>query len=226
MLLSEPGDQARWKTLLRLLLAIPNWIVLWVLEIAVFFVTIAMWFVALFTARVPTSLWEFSTGVLKWNARTSAFTYFLTDRYPPFELGDADYPVSVSFGGRPDRFNRLSVLFRAVLLIPAWIVVVVFTYGVGVFSIVAWVLTLVIGRCPRPLYLVSAAWLRYSLRFDAFALLLTSEYPSRPLGDPPLGYGPASLEHGDIVLTGGAKALGVIEIVVGVIAYFGIPRRY
>lgn len=226
LLLPEPGHQARWKTLFRALLVIPNFVVLFLLEIAQAFVTIAMWFVALFTAQVPPSLWEFSTSVLKWNARTNAFTYFLTDRYPPFRLGDADFPVSVSVGGPPDRFNRFSVLFRVVLLIPAWIVVVVFTEGVGVFSIVAWLLTLIMGRCPRPMYLVNAAWLRYTLRFYAFAFLLTTEYPSRPLGDPPLDYGPASLENGDIVLAGGAKALGVIEIVVGVIAYFGLPKHY
>lgn len=226
LLLPEPGHQARWKTLLRLLLVLPNVIVLGVLEIAVFFVTIAMWFCALFTARVPQSLWGFSIGVLKWQARTNSFLYFLTDRYPPFTLGDAEYPVSLVIGGPPDRFNRFSVLFRVVLVIPAWVVVVVFSYGVGILSIFTWLLTLIAGRCPRLLYLVIATWLRYDLRFVAFNLLLTTEYPGGPLGDSPPFEHAASLENGDIVLTGGARALAVVTIVIGVLAYIGLPRRY
>lgn len=219
--LTEPDRQARWVTLLRGLLVIPSWIALGLLGIAVFFVTIAMWFVALITARVPESLWRFSVDVLKWQARTYAYTFFLTDRYPPFTLGDAPYPVSIAFDGPPDRFNRLAVLVRLFLMIPAAIVVGAFTYGVELFSIAAWLLTLVRGKCPRPLHLVVASWLRYSLRFSAYQLLLTTEYPRRPLGDPPSDYGAATLQNGDIVLSGSARGLAIAAIVVGAMAYLG-----
>jgi hypothetical protein len=219
--LSEPEQQARWKTLLRLLLALPNVVVLVFMEIAVFVVTILMWFAALFTAKVPEGMWSFSVGVLKWQARTYSYLYFLTDAYPPFQTGDADYPVSLTLRGPPDRLNRWSVFFRVILAIPAGIVSVVFLDGIGVFSIAAWVITLVTGRCPRPLHLVFAAALRYSLRFNAFFGLLTTEYPSRPLGDTATYGTEPSLQDGDIVLSGSAKALAVVAIIVGVLAYFG-----
>lgn len=216
--LDEPERQARWKTLLRAVLVIPNLIVLAILEIAVFFVAILMWFAALFTARVPESLWRFTSDVLKWQARTYAYAYFLTDRYPPFTLGDAPYPVSMSLVGPPDRFNRASVFFRGILLVPAFFVNSIFTYGLGIFAIAAWLLTLVAGRCPRALHLALAAGLRYSLRVSAFELLLTTHYPSRPLGDPLPPAGAASLPAGEIVLTGGAKTVAVVAMVVGVMA--------
>lgn len=221
--LAEPERQARWRTLLRGLLVIPNLIVLAFLEIAVLFVTILLWFAALFTARVPEDLWRFSVGVLKWQARTYAFTFFLTDRYPPFKMGDAPYPVSMTLGGPPDRFNRFAVFFRFILIFPAVVVVEVFSIGVAIFSVFAWLATLVAGRCPRSLHLMIAAWLRYSLRTTVFEVLLTTEYPSRPLGDTHPDYGEASLQNGDIVLTGSAKALSIVAIVIGVLAYFGSP---
>lgn len=221
--LSEPLHQSRWKTLLRGLLVLPNLIVLGFLEIAVFFVTIVMWFAAVFTAHVPEGMWRFSTGVLQWVARTNAYTSFLTDQYPPFELGDVPYPVSVTLE-RPDRFNRLAVLFRVILVIPAAIVTEVFGLGVGVFAVVTWVVTLVLGRCPRPLHLMLAAWLRYQLRYIAYYYLLTTEYPSAPLGDSQSTHG--SLETGEIVLRGAAKAFAVVAIVLGVALYafdFALP---
>ncbi len=219
--LPDPERQARWETLLRGLLVIPNAIVLAFLELAVSVVAVLMWFAALFTARVPESLWRFATDVLKWQARTYAYISFLTDRYPPFALGDVPYPVSMTLEGPPGRFNRLSVFFRAILVIPAAIVVEVFTWGVVIFLIAAWLITLVRGRCPRALHLMIASWLRYSLRLTAFQTLLTTEYPSGPLGDRPPMFGEPSLQNGDIVLTGSAKALAIVAIVVGAAAYLG-----
>lgn len=220
---TEPQRQARWKTLLRALLVIPNLIVLFFLLVAVFFLTIAMWFAALFTARVPESWWRFSVDVLEWQARTYSYSYFLTDRYPPFKLGDAAYPVWMTLDGPPDRFNRFSIFFRAILMVPAWVVVNVFSYGVGIFSIVTWLATLVAGRCPKSLHLMNSAWLRYSLRVNAFQLLLTTTYPNRPLGDQWSAYGPASLERGEIVLTGASKGLAIVAIVIGAVAYVVSP---
>lgn len=202
---------------------LPNVVVLAVLQIAVAVVTVVMWFAALFTARVPEGMWQFSKGVLQWGARTDAYALFLTDRYPPFGLDDVSYPVWMAVD-RPDRFNRLAVLFRAILVIPAGIVQSVFTLGMYVFFVVTWILTLVLGRCPRALHLVLAAWLRYQLRYSAYAYLLTTTYPSAPLGDRQSSYG--SLESGEIVLRGAAKAFAVVALVLGTVFYmsdFALP---
>jgi hypothetical protein len=46
---------------------------------------IALWAV-LFTGHYPDGMYRFVSGALRWNTRTSAYLYGLTDRYPPFRL--------------------------------------------------------------------------------------------------------------------------------------------
>jgi hypothetical protein len=86
----EPdGGQSlnRWLPLVKWLLAIPHFIVLAFLWIALFFVVIAAWFVILFTGRYPKGMFGFVEGVIRWGARVVAYSLVLvTDRYPPFSL--------------------------------------------------------------------------------------------------------------------------------------------
>ena len=80
-------DLNRWLPLVKWFLAIPQFIVLSFLGIAVFFVTIYAWFAILFTGRYPRGPFNFVAGVLRWGLRVSAYTSILiTDRYPPFSL--------------------------------------------------------------------------------------------------------------------------------------------
>ncbi len=77
----------RWLPLVKWLLAIPHYIVLFFLGIAAFVVVIVVWFVILFTGRYPRSLFDFVEGVIRWNNRVLGYAYMLvTDRYPPFRL--------------------------------------------------------------------------------------------------------------------------------------------
>lgn len=72
--------------LLRGLLLIPTFIVLYVLAIVVYIVVwLAFWAVA-FTGRYPQGLHEFVTGFLRWQIRATAYLFGLTDSYPPFRM--------------------------------------------------------------------------------------------------------------------------------------------
>jgi hypothetical protein len=78
---------SRWLWLVKWLLAIPHYIVLTFLWIAVFFVDIAAWIAILFTGRFPKGMFDFVEGVLRWGQRVVAYSLTLvTDRYPPFSL--------------------------------------------------------------------------------------------------------------------------------------------
>ncbi|MGH3798339.1 MAG: DUF4389 domain-containing protein [Pseudonocardiaceae bacterium] len=78
----------RWLPLVKWLLAIPHYIVLFVLGIVTFFVVIISWFAILFTGRYPRALFDFVVGVLRWQNRVTAYAILLaTDTYPPFRLG-------------------------------------------------------------------------------------------------------------------------------------------
>jgi hypothetical protein len=80
-------DLNRWLPLVKWFLAIPHYIVLFVLYVALFFVLIIVWFAILFTARYPRGLFEFVEGVIRWHNRVVAYAFLLvTDRYPPFSL--------------------------------------------------------------------------------------------------------------------------------------------
>jgi hypothetical protein len=80
-------DLNRWLPLVKWLLAIPHYIVLFVLSVLAFFAVVAAWFAILFTGRFPRALFDFVVGVGRWWLRVEAYAFLLvTDRYPPFSL--------------------------------------------------------------------------------------------------------------------------------------------
>jgi Domain of unknown function (DUF4389) len=80
-------DLNRWLPLVKWLLAIPHYIVLFFLEIAAVVVVIVAWFAILFTGRYPRGMFGFVEGVIRWHNRVIAYAATLvTDRYPPFRL--------------------------------------------------------------------------------------------------------------------------------------------
>ncbi len=77
----------RWLPLVKWLLAIPHYIVLFFLEIAALIAVIVAWFAILFTGRYPRELFQFVEGVIRWHNRVIAYALVLvTDEYPPFRL--------------------------------------------------------------------------------------------------------------------------------------------
>jgi hypothetical protein len=81
------NDLNRWLPIVKWLLAIPHYIVLFFLYIGAFFVVIGAWFAILFTGRYPRGLFDYVEGVLRWHNRVVAYALVLvTDRYPPFRL--------------------------------------------------------------------------------------------------------------------------------------------
>jgi len=76
-----------WVPLVKWLLAIPHYIVFFVLSIATLFVVIISWFAILFTGRYPHALFDFVVGFFRWQNRVTAYALLLvTDTYPPFRL--------------------------------------------------------------------------------------------------------------------------------------------
>jgi len=80
-------DLNRWLPLVKWLLAIPHYIVLFFLDIALIVVVIVAWFAILFTGRYPRGMFTFVEGVIRWHNRVLAYAFvMITDRYPPFSL--------------------------------------------------------------------------------------------------------------------------------------------
>lgn len=80
-------DLNRWLPLVKWFLAIPHYIVLFVLVFAALVSTILAWFSILLTGKYPKGLFDFVVGVGRWSTRVEAYAFMLvTDKYPPFSL--------------------------------------------------------------------------------------------------------------------------------------------
>jgi hypothetical protein len=78
---------SRGLPLVKWFLAIPHYIVLFLLYIAAFFVVVAAWFAILFTGRYPRGIFDFVESVIRWHNRVIGYAFILvTDEYPPFRL--------------------------------------------------------------------------------------------------------------------------------------------
>jgi hypothetical protein len=83
----DAANLSRGLPLVKWLLAIPHYVVLFFLYIAAFFAVIGAWFAVLFSGRYPRGIFGFVEGVIRWHNRVVGYAFTLvTDRYPPFRL--------------------------------------------------------------------------------------------------------------------------------------------
>lgn len=205
----------------RLVLAIPHLLVVWALGYAVLVVEIVAWFAALFTARVPDGIYGFLAWVVRYHARVWTYLVLLTDRWPTFGES-ADDPVVVGLPGSL-RLNRAAVLFRLVLLVPVAFAVGVLSLGLVVAGPFIWLLVLVRGRVPVPVFDATASTVRYATRYYAYAALLTARYPGGLYGDPDVD--DVRDEHDGASaprMTRAARRIVLVLIAAGVIGLAGL----
>jgi hypothetical protein len=82
----ELTDRNRLTVAFRIILLIPQVIVLAVLFIAVYVCYIIAFFAVLFTGKWPVGLRDFVLKVVSWGLRVQAYGLLLNDVYPPFAL--------------------------------------------------------------------------------------------------------------------------------------------
>ena len=197
--LDEP--LSRWLWLVKWLLAIPHYIVLFFLWIAFAVVTVIAFFAILFTGRYPRPLFGFNLGVLRWSWRVAYYTYSAlgTDRYPPFSLDEGaglsrhaghrlpaaalprPGPGQVVAAGYPAvrhlrRVRRRRRLHRTASA-QTWQADVLSGGLIGLLVCFAAITLLVAGRYPRGLYNFVVGMNRWVLRVIAYAALMTDAYP-------------------------------------------------
>src|SRR4051794_37513212 len=66
---------SRWLWLVKLLLAVPHYVVLLFLWIAFCCLTVVAFFAIVFTGRYPRSLFDFNLGVLRWTRPVAFYSY-------------------------------------------------------------------------------------------------------------------------------------------------------
>jgi hypothetical protein len=216
---------SRWQWLFKWILAIPHYIVLFFLHIAVVVVFVIAFFAILITGKYPRALFDFSVGVARWRWRVAfyALTVVGTDKYPPFSLQPKpDYPADLTVD-YPEHLSRGLVLIKWWLLaIPHYVMILAFfTAGavqiqlhpgewisVPLLSLVSLLLTFAVvrlvltGRYPKGLYDFVLGLNRWAIRVGVYAALLRDEYPPFRLDlgprEPQHAVSPTSPEPQDI----------------------------
>ena len=228
-----PERQSRWKTLLRLFLAIPvllffvvlsgaSWVRTWPDGHAATYsagaaggVALAIWVTIVLRARIPRWLFDFQVALMRWEIRALSYVALLTDTYPPFE---GDYPIRFD-AQYPERLARWKVLiWKAITSLPHMFVLGFLSIGAFFVVIFAWFAILITGRFPQGLHTYVAGVIRWSVRVQAYFLSLTDEYPPFSLSP---AAGPVSREIymlssiGGWLLGAGLVALAVTAVFIG-----------
>jgi hypothetical protein len=146
-----------------------------VLGVVAAVVAMIAWFSILFTARYPDGLWALAAFYLRWRVRAVAYFTLLRDEYPPF--GDGDYPATLQLDPPDGPRNRLTVAFRFILALPHIFLVSLLGAVWAITTAVAWIMIIITGDYPAPLYRFAVGMLRWSTRVEAYLLLLRDEYP-------------------------------------------------
>ena len=171
-----PEGENRWMILIRWLLVFPHIIVLMFLGLVAGVVGFLAWFAILFTGRYPEGLLNFVVGVNRWSMNASAYQLF-HNRYPPFSMQAGAYPPMVYDVVRQERYSRLLIFVKWLLIIPH-IIVLYALYLIGsVVYLVLFFAVLITGRYPRGMFDFVVGVGRWAARVNAYSGLLTDRYP-------------------------------------------------
>ncbi len=203
-----PAPQARWRILLRIVLAIPAFLVCGSLggfsissttstrgrsrsagaQAFGLGTTCAFlgWFAVLFTGRMPRGLRDAAAFSIGYQAQTLAYLFLVTEAYPNADptamLAELDRPpvhaVHVVGDSTDLRRSRLTVALRLPLAIPHLVWLALWTAVAVPAAILQWLVTLVRGRPARPLHAFLSRYVRYAFHVYAFAAVVANAFPS------------------------------------------------
>lgn len=184
---TKTDNRDRLTCALRPILAIPHSILvgpaMWINRAgtagliggAAYILAIVSWFTFLISGTQPDGIRDFQLFYLRWRTRALAYMGLFTDAYPPF--GDAPYPASIEVGAAPAVRDRASIAVRLLLVLPHAIVLCFLVLAWFLTTVFAWFAILFTGRFPPSVQPFGVGVIRWTLRVEAYLLLLIDEYP-------------------------------------------------
>lgn len=120
--LEAPLEVARWRPLVHWFLAIPQLVVVYIVNSVLGVLAFIAWFAILFTGAIPRDLFDFIAMALRYQWRVTSYLYFMREPYPPFEFdalsadpGTDPARLSVEY---PERLSRGLIFIKGLLVLP------------------------------------------------------------------------------------------------------------
>jgi hypothetical protein len=178
--LDAPLEAARWRPLVAWLLAIPHFVVLYVMGIIANICLLIGFFSVLFTKRVPPGVHDFLVRYYRYSWQVGSYALWMREDYPKWggHGGDIDPgvdPARLSIQ-HADELQRFAPLYKWILLIPHYIALVFLGIGAFVAIVIGFFAVLFTGSWPEGLRTYIVGVMRWSTRVNAY-ILLRDEYP-------------------------------------------------
>jgi hypothetical protein len=137
----------------------------------------------LFRQKYPRWWFDWNVALTKFGTRVSAYLALLRDEYPSTDEDQAVH-LLIPYPDAKEDLNRWLPLVKWLLAIPHFIVLAFLVIAALVCVIIAWFAILFTGRYPRSLFDFVVGVIRWSIRVEAYAVLLvTDQYPPFRLSD-------------------------------------------
>ena len=153
-----PERLSRWKVLVKWLLAIPHFIIVYLLSIVNSVLVVIAFFAILFTKKWPRSLFDFSLQIQRWTFNTYAYGLLdLRDEYPPFSGEAGQYPLLLEVE-YDENLSRWQIFVKWWLFaLPHYLILALLWTAAVVVWIIGFFAILITGRYPRGLSISSWA---------------------------------------------------------------------
>ena len=173
-----PEGLSRWKIFVKWILAIPHFIIVYLLLLVAGVLQFIAFFSILFTKKWPRGLFDFTVQIYRWTSNTSAYALLLLrDEYPPFSGEAGEYPLTLDVQ-YDENLSRWQIFVKWLLAIPHYVVLVFLGIAAYVVVIIAFFAILFTGRFPRGMFDFNVGVFRWYQRVYAYSyLLFTDRYP-------------------------------------------------
>ena len=162
-------------------IGIPHFVLIAIVGIWSAILSFITFWIVLFTANFPESIFNFQIGYHNWLLRVEAVLGNLVDGYPSFFPGGSSDSVKLQVP-RPDRVSRglviLRLLFGVIYVgIPHLFCLFFRQIASSVLGLLAWFAILFAGKYPARWHAFNVGTYRWSTRVNLYLGYFTDEYP-------------------------------------------------
>jgi hypothetical protein len=173
-----PERLSRWMIFVKWLLAIPHFIIVYLLQIVNSVLNFIAFFAVLFTKKWPRGMFDFSVQIHRWTSNVLVYAIFLgRDEYPPFSGDSGQYPVTFEVEYDED-LSRWMIFVKWLLVLPHLIILTFLAIAAWVVLVIAFFAILFTGRYPRGMFDFVVGTYRWLVRVSAYGTwFMTDRYP-------------------------------------------------